>query len=154
MAEPTRENPLIKGVRRQMDGCSVFFYDTFVSLMVNGITGNYVEFGSWGANTLKLAYEELCNSGKPRHMWAFDSFEGLPPAADEHDNHPGWRPGSEQGQGGVDKFHEAAAALGVRTRRVHDGRGLLRGFAPDPRSDAPPTTSPSPTSTATCTRAP
>lgn len=108
------ENPLARAVNRQMEGCAEFFFDAFVSLRVNGISGDYAEFGSWGANTFRIAYEEMLGSGGDRrHMWAFDSFQGLPEAADPRDAHPGWRPGSSAGQGGVERFHEACARHGV-----------------------------------------
>ena len=136
--QAANENPLIRGVRRHMAGCSTFFYDAFVSLMVNGISGDYVEFGSWGANTFKIAYEEMCNSGRPRPMWAFDSFQGLPQATDDRDNHPGWRPGTKQGQGGVEKFHEAAAALGVPRDAYTAVEGYYEDSLPPLGSDAPP----------------
>jgi hypothetical protein len=107
------ENPIIRAVDRQLTGCASFFFDAFVSFMVNGISGDYVEFGSWGGNTFKVAYEEMRKAGQDRHMWAFDSFEGLPPAADDRDHHPGWRPGADIGQGGVDEFHRACAEHGI-----------------------------------------
>ena len=107
------EHPIVKALRRQAEGYAAFYFDAFVNLNVNGITGDYVEFGSWGANTLNLAHQAMRASGRSRHMWAFDSFEGLPAAADDRDLHPGWQPGSPHGQGGVEKFHEACAAHGI-----------------------------------------
>lgn len=107
------DHPITQAVNRQVEGYLAFFYDAFMNLNINGITGDYVEFGSWGANSLSFAHRQMVRSGRVRHAWAFDSFEGLPPATDARDEHPGWRPGSDLGQGGVDKFHEAAAANGV-----------------------------------------
>lgn len=109
----TETNPILRGVQRQLDGCATFFFDAFTSLNVNGISGDYVEFGSWGGNTMNQAYQQLVGSGGGRHLWAFDSFQGLPPATDERDSHPGWQPGSAFGQGGVDKFYEACDAHGI-----------------------------------------
>ena len=106
------ENPILRGVQRQIDGATTFFRDAFVSLWVNGISGDYVEFGSWGAATLRVAYEESRDAHVPRHLWAFDSFEGLPPATDARDEHPGWSSGGP-GQGGVEEFHKACAAQGI-----------------------------------------
>lgn len=109
----TEINPIIRAVNRQLQGCAEFFFDAFVSLNVNGITGDYVEFGSWGGNTMNQAYQQLVGAGGSRHLWAFDSFQGLPPASDERDSHPGWQPGSAYGQGGVEKFHEACDEHGI-----------------------------------------
>ncbi|MBI2710889.1 MAG: hypothetical protein HYX34_14535 [Actinobacteria bacterium] len=106
-------DPLTRAVERQLAGCSAFYYDAFLNQNVNGISGDYVEFGSWGAHTFRAAYEAMSIAGRPRHMWAFDSFQGLPEAVDELDEHPGWLPGSDLGQGGVDKFHDACAAHGI-----------------------------------------
>lgn len=109
----TESNPIIRAVNRQLDGCATFFFDAFVSLNVNGITGDYVEFGSWGGNTMNQAYQQLVGAGGRRHIWAFDSFQGLPPATDARDSHPGWQPGSAFGQGGVEKFYEACDEHGI-----------------------------------------
>lgn len=112
MTEPSI-NPILRGVQRQLDGCAEFFFDAFTSLQINGISGDYAEFGSWGGNTMNAAYRQLVGSGGGRHMWAFDSFQGLPPATDTRDHHPGWRPGSEMGQGGVERFYEACDDHGI-----------------------------------------
>lgn len=112
MTEPS-VHPIVRGVQRQLDGCAEFFFDAFTSLNVNGISGDYVEFGSWGGNTMNAAYQQLVGSGGDRHLWAFDSFQGLPPATDARDHHPGWRPGSDLGQGGVERFHEACDEHGI-----------------------------------------
>ena len=111
--DPQPENPITRAVNRQLRGCEEFFYDVFVNQNVNGITGDYVEFGSWGGNTMRCAYKGMVDSGLVRPMWAFDSFQGLPPATDERDQHPGWRPGSDLGQGGVDAFYADCDALGI-----------------------------------------
>lgn len=111
--DPVAEHPITRAVNRQIEGYAAFFYDSFVNLNVNGISGDYVEFGSWGANTLNLAHRAMVASGRTRHAWAFDSFEGLPDAQDDRDHHPGWQPGSDLGQGGVEKFHEACADHGI-----------------------------------------
>jgi hypothetical protein len=77
---------------------------------VNGIDGDYVEFGSEGANTLPLAHEAISAMGQTRHLWAFDSFAGLPEAAHERDEHPQWGPGAGQGEAA---FRAAVADRGV-----------------------------------------
>lgn len=56
----------------------------------NGITGDYAEFGCHGGLTFRLAHKYLPLRGSRRHMWAFDSFCGLPPAEIPEDEHPVW----------------------------------------------------------------
>lgn len=128
------ENAIARGVERQIRGCTEFFFDAWVNLAINDISGDYVEFGSWGANTLRCAYEQMPDFGPRRHMWAYDSFEGLPPAADERDDHPGWRPGSAAGQGGVDAFHAACAAHGI----PRDAYTAVEGYYSDTVAHLPP----------------
>lgn len=94
-------NPIVRAVEKKIADIEAFVFDAAVALTVNGITGDYVEFGSWGGNTLRIGYENLGAGG--RHLWAFDSFGGLPEPADPRDVHPGWRSGGE-GQGGVEAF--------------------------------------------------
>lgn len=104
-------NPLIRALERQADGYASFFYDVWVNQAVNGISGDYVEFGSWGGNTLSASYKGMVALTAARPMWAFDSFEGLPPATDERDDH--WLTGTDAGQGGVENFYAACDAHGV-----------------------------------------
>jgi hypothetical protein len=104
------EATFAKALGRNMEGWSGFLWDCFLGLRVNGISGDYVEFGSEGANTLSRAHDAIQAMGVPRHLWAFDSFEGLPPAADPRDDHPMWRPGMGSG---LDRFHELCAGYGV-----------------------------------------
>jgi O-methyltransferase len=104
------ENPIVRAVNKKIADCEAFFFDAAVALGVNGISGDYVEFGSWGGNTLRMGYENLSPSG--RHLWAFDSFEGLPEPTDPRDEHPGWRSGGE-GQGGVEAFRLACDDHGI-----------------------------------------
>lgn len=60
----------------------------------NGIDGDYAEFGSHGCNTFALAYQESRrNNQHNAHLWAFDSFQGLPRGKDEKDEHPNWMEG-------------------------------------------------------------
>ena len=75
-------NPIIEAVQRQIAGCEQFFYDAWVSQQVNGISGDYAEFGSWGANTFRASYAGMTRAGLERHLWAFDSWQGLPQTDD------------------------------------------------------------------------
>jgi len=70
-----------------------FFRKAFSALEFNGIKGDYVEFGCYGAGTFSLAHmiltKYLSDSGQV-HQWAFDSFEGLPESVAPADAHPQW----------------------------------------------------------------
>jgi hypothetical protein len=94
------------------DDLSRFFWDAFTAVSVNSISGDYVEFGSWGCNTLQHAYHASQGFGQERHYWAFDSFRGLPHSDHPHDQHPVLAPGG-LGQGGVDAFHTTCAGFSV-----------------------------------------
>ena len=67
-----------------------FFWAAFKVLRFNGIDGDYVEFGSDGAITFRLAFDRMRDLGPARHLWAFDSFAGLPESSDDRDRHPRW----------------------------------------------------------------
>jgi hypothetical protein len=71
-----------------------FFYRAFRATDFNGITGDYLEFGSWGAQTFRLAYAASRSFESKRHLWAFDSFAGLPASDDSRDAHPVWSVGN------------------------------------------------------------
>lgn len=88
-----------------------FFYNAFKALSLNGIDGDYAEFGCWGGLTFSIAYAESRRHRHRAHFWAFDSFQGLPPAEDERDAHPIWVEGSLSTS--VVKFHELCAASGI-----------------------------------------
>jgi O-methyltransferase len=60
------------------------------TLWNNNISGDYVEFGSYGAVTFRSAYEESRKLNFPVKLWAFDSFKGLPESMGDH---PRWVPG-------------------------------------------------------------
>ena len=88
-----------------------FFYNAFKALRFNRISGDYAEFGSHGGNTLALAYGEARRHGHQAHLWAFDSFAGLPPPQENADEHPEWREGKMAT--GVEEFHAICAERGI-----------------------------------------
>lgn len=111
---------------KYFDDLGDFFLDSFTALHINEISGDYVEFGSSGARSLSAAHRVLAEQPDERRIWAFDSFEGLPEAASEHDQHPVWGSGgrfaswSGQAPEGVDaveaglaQFHRDCALFGV-----------------------------------------
>jgi hypothetical protein len=100
----------IRLLERNGEGWTNFFLDACTALRVNGISGDYVEFGSEGANTINRAYKAVTALALDCHLWAFDSFEGLPEHTDPRDDHPMWVPGVGAG---VDRFHSLCAQYGV-----------------------------------------
>ncbi len=93
-------------------GLEDFFWDSFIALQLNGISGDYVEFGSWGGNTIHAAHEAVSALGQPRHLWAFDSFDVLPDSTDPRDER--WKmAGPGFGGNGVQEFHDTCAQNGV-----------------------------------------
>lgn len=129
------DNPILKAVEKKIADLEVLFFDAAVALGVNQISGDYVEFGSWGGNTLRMAYENLAPAG--RHLWAFDSFSGMPEPTDDRDVHPGWQTGGE-GQGGVDGFHAACAAHGIPREAYTAVEGYYDDVLPGLGDDGPP----------------
>lgn len=71
-----------------------FFWAAFKALDFNGIDGDYVEFGSHGGATFRLAWDQIARRQLPRHLWACDSFAGLPDGVDQADVHPKWQRGA------------------------------------------------------------
>ena len=60
---------------------SNFFKKAFAALQFNGITGDYLEFGTGEGFSFSCANTANLRSSKPRRkLWGFDSFEGLPQA--------------------------------------------------------------------------
>lgn len=58
-----------------------FFQSAQIYLQVNRIDGIYLEFGSHGLNTFRMALNTLGSYNKPNKIFkfiAFDSFEGMP----------------------------------------------------------------------------
>jgi O-methyltransferase len=72
----------------------LFMQRAFTAIAFNGISGDYAEFGCWSGRTFVLAHKEIERAGVPRHLWAFDSFKGLPPAQSADDWHPEWNEGA------------------------------------------------------------
>jgi hypothetical protein len=62
----------------------------FTALAFNGISGDYLEFGSYSGGTFALAYKESRRANFRCKLWSFDSFRGLPPQASPEDEHPAW----------------------------------------------------------------
>jgi O-methyltransferase len=68
-----------------------FFARAFTAIAVNGINGDYLEFGVAHGTTMWLAWSASRRLGLSPKMWAFDSFQGLPDPSNEIDAaHPSW----------------------------------------------------------------
>ncbi len=70
-----------------------FLRKAFMAHWVNMTTGDYVEFGCAGATTFRCAFQASRANLLEPHLWAFDSFAGLPPG-NSTDEHPRWLPGA------------------------------------------------------------
>ena len=88
-----------------------FFYNAFRALWFNRIDGDYAEFGCWSGSSFWLAHLESRKHGHQARLWAFDSFQGLPPLEGEKDEHPAWVEGGMDMS--VDEFHQICARDGV-----------------------------------------
>jgi hypothetical protein len=119
--------------RRERRCRQAFFYDAFKALRFNGIDGDYAEFGSWGGMTFALAYEESRRHGHEAHLWAFDSFAGLPAPREGRDEHPEWRRGKMATN--VEEFH----AICARNAIPREAYTLVPGFYEDslPKAQEP-----------------
>jgi hypothetical protein len=123
-------------MNKMNDDLSAFMWDAFTALSVNGITGDYVEFGSEGANSIRLAYEVASLTPVNRHLWAFDSFDGLPETADQRDDHPAFTRGYDQG--GIEAFHARCAQHGIPREAYTAVQGFFAETLPPLGSDGPP----------------
>jgi O-methyltransferase len=56
--------------------------------------GDYVEFGCHSGQTFATAWREIQRHRRASHLWAFDSFEGMPIKQCEADEHPEWIAGA------------------------------------------------------------
>ena len=48
-----------------------------MALQVNGITGDYAEFGCHTGGSFQAAYHSIAEITPERHVWAFDSLVGV-----------------------------------------------------------------------------
>ncbi|MCX5869803.1 MAG: hypothetical protein NTY00_04050 [Deltaproteobacteria bacterium] len=88
-------SPLLKDAHYyEFEGRRVFFHCAFRALAFNGIDGDYAEFGCCGAMTFGLAYRYSRRYQYHPHLWAVDSFCGLPPQTLSEDEHPIWVQGT------------------------------------------------------------
>ena len=102
-----------------------FFYNAFKALAFNGIDGDYLEFGCNGGVTFSMAHREAKRHGHTARFWAFDSFQGLPPARTERDEHPMWIESTLAMD--LPSFHRQCAVNGI----ARDDYEVVPGFYED-----------------------
>ena len=96
-----------------------FFFRAWRALSFNGIDGDYAEFGCFGGATFAMSFIEsrrqrVNEAGQIRrdpHLWAFDSFEGLPIQQGPEDEHPLWQQGALNTS--IDQFHQVCASHNI-----------------------------------------
>jgi O-methyltransferase len=122
---------------RDAAGRSDFFVKAFSAVATNGIDGPYLEFGVGRGQTLWLAWRASRSYGLDCHLWAFDSFEGLPAGTSEIDtSHPNWVPGAYANSEA--SVRRNVSALGVDLDQVTFVRGFYRdSVAADRRAELP-----------------
>jgi hypothetical protein len=109
-----------------------FFRCAFTLLTENGISGDYLEFGCASGTTFGYAHRYASRAGHPARLWAFDSFEGLPPSDDPRDRHPLWQAGNFAAP--VDQFLERCAMRGIPASRIE----VVKGYYSDTLSATSP----------------
>ncbi|MEJ7582535.1 MAG: TylF/MycF/NovP-related O-methyltransferase [Acidimicrobiales bacterium] len=120
--------------REEFLALKTFMRRAFQVVAYNGIDGDYVEFGCCGGRTFTLAWRAAHLVGYPTHLWAFDSFQGLPATNDPRDDHPGWVQGAMRMTEG--SFRELCAARGIPSQ----GFTTVAGFYTDslaPEAEGP-----------------
>lgn len=120
---------------KMVEDLSDFFWDAFTALNVNGITGDYVEFGSAGATSIGLAYDVVHRTPVERHLWAMDSFTGLPEAETALDLHPAFAPG--YASGGTEQFLSQCDGHGIPRAAYSVVEGFYERSLPE-LGDGPP----------------
>ena len=88
---------------------------------INGVTGDYLEFGVWRGKTFRWAHLMKHRYGlADMKLWAFDSFSGLPEVTDVADNI--WKKG--QFACSQEEFREILGSAGVATHEYE----IVPGF--------------------------
>ena len=113
-----------------------FFWTAFKALEFNGIDGDYAEFGCHGGKTFRLAYDQISRRTMDRHMWAFDSFQGLPDSGNALDDHPVWVSGAMRTE--IDAFHEICRSHGIARTAYSTVEGYYEQTLPGIPGDAAP----------------
>ena len=97
--------------RRNEAARQLFFQDAMHLLEFNGIDGDYVEFGCDDGRTFQLAHRFSRDLSMHRHLWAIDSFNGIPAAKSFRDLHPRWIEGERRTS--TDQFWRLCRRAGI-----------------------------------------
>ncbi len=105
---------------------------SFKYMYGNRLVGDYLEFGCYTARSFRMAHHwsrqaytrDSAQFEKKVHLWAFDSFEGLPPPS-EADRFKDWDRGSCYTS--VDEFCRVLAEAGIPS----DDYTVIKGFYAD-----------------------
>lgn len=131
-----RNNLYYKSSRRERQGRHDFFNAAFKALSFNGIDGDYAEFGSHGALTFSQAYHEAQRHKHSAKLWAFDSFQGLPPASLGKDEHPKWV--ATEMATSLSEFHQLCQVRGISKKQYDVVPGFFNESLPPLGSSAEP----------------
>lgn len=101
-----------------------FFFKCTRFLWANKIQGDYLEFGCYGGITFRLAHKYAQSNKLKMHLYAFDSFEGLPPP-EGIDDHPQWKKGVMSF--GIERFKRILKSAGAKESEYT----LIPGFYSD-----------------------
>jgi hypothetical protein len=136
LADHTAEALAERAIERVIRSRSEFFDRAFAALSFNGISGDYAEFGCYGGTSMWLAWREIAANPVRRHMWAFDSFCGLPETRDPRDAHPAWIPNTMSMS--VEAFQAVLARRGVPRDAYTPVEGYFEESLPRLGPDGPP----------------
>ena len=136
LADRTPDELTQRTIERTIRSRSQFFEHAFVALSFNGISGDYAEFGCYGGTSMWLAWREIVANPVRRHMWAFDSFSGLPETQDQRDDHPAWMPHTMSMS--LDAFQLTLAARRVPRDAYTPVEGYFAESLPRLGRDGPP----------------
>jgi O-methyltransferase len=125
-----------RAIERVIRSRAEFFERAFVALSFNGISGDYTEFGCYGGTSMWLAWQEIAANPVSRHMWAFDSFSGLPERRDSRDHHPAWIPNTMSMS--LDGFYATLDTRGVPRDAYTPVEGYFAESLPRLGPDGPP----------------
>jgi hypothetical protein len=149
LAERVLPTAVIRRIQRYYNGVSSadvaaavefkrkFFWDAFKVLDFNVIDGDYAEFGSHSGVTFRLAFDQIRRREMRRHMWAFDSFQGLPAPLSPIDHHPKWKKGAMAT--GVHTFHRICRGHGIPVGAYTAVKGFYEDTLTRLPATAPPT---------------
>ena len=81
--------------------------------------------------TFRLAYDEIYKRKINMHMWAFDSFKGIPVAKSYMDRHPNWKKGAMFTN--IESFHKICQAHNI----PREAYTLVPGFYDETLTNIP-----------------